>query len=168
MKALVVYRVKCALFLPYTNFQSISCVSHFMHGYTPWKRSWAHSHMIITRNLSVCLSVCVFLKYLCGSGSDWAESFNMAAAWFKGVPRQICLDCNDTVNKLFHKCFTHSTSIVHQSHHSQVRTRANHYTPEPCANRSQSLQSSLPQHKTLSSTGRYSNGVWKTPDLTNR
>ena len=32
----------------------------------------------------------------------------MAAAWFKGVQRCICLDCNDTVNKLFHKCFMNS------------------------------------------------------------
>ena len=50
----------------------------------------------------------------------------MAAAWFKGVRCQICLDCNDTVNKLFHKCFTNSTSIVHRSHHSHMYTRANH------------------------------------------
>ena len=30
------------------------------------------------------------------------------------------------LNKLFQKCFTNSTSIVHRSHHSHVRTRANH------------------------------------------
>ena len=36
----------------------------------------------------------------------------MAAAWFKGVQRRICLDYNDTVNKLFHKCFMNSASIV--------------------------------------------------------
>ena len=30
----------------------------------------------------------------------------MAAGWIKGVQCRICLDCNDTVNKLFHKCFT--------------------------------------------------------------
>ena len=36
----------------------------------------------------------------------------MAAAWFKGVQRRICLDYNDTVNKLFHKCFMNSVSIV--------------------------------------------------------
>ena len=83
------------------------------------------SHLSIkARNL--CLYVCVCLKYLCGSGSDWPESFNMAAAWFSGVQLSICLDCNDTVNKLFHKCFTNSASIVHRSHHSHVRTRANH------------------------------------------
>ena len=50
----------------------------------------------------------------------------MAAAWFKSVPRRICLDYNDTINKLFHKCFTNSASFVHRSHHSHVRTRANH------------------------------------------
>ena len=76
--------------------------------------------------LSVCVCVCVFLKYLCRSGSHWSESLNMAAAWFKGVRRRISLDCNDTVKKLFHKCFTNSTSIVHRSHHSHVCTRANH------------------------------------------
>ena len=32
-------------------------------------------------SLSVCLCVCV-------------------SAWFKGVQRHICLDCNDTVNKI--------------------------------------------------------------------
>ena len=35
----------------------------------------------------------------------------MAAAWFKGVRRRICLDYNDTVNKLFHKCFTNSAAL---------------------------------------------------------
>ena len=49
----------------------------------------------------VCVCVCVFLKYLCGSGSDWSESFNMAAAWFKGVQCCICLDCNDTLINYF-------------------------------------------------------------------
>ena len=42
---------------------------------------------------------------------------------------RICLDCNDTVNKLFHKCFINSVSIVHRSHHSHLRTRTNHCTP---------------------------------------
>ena len=51
----------------------------------------------------------------------------MAAVWFKGVQRLICLDV-DTVNKLFHKVFTDSASIVN---HSQVRTRANHYRAHP-------------------------------------
>ena len=36
----------------------------------------------------------------------------MAAAWFKGVQHRICLVYNDTVNKLCHKCFTNSNSIV--------------------------------------------------------
>ena len=76
---------------------------------------------IKARNL--CLSVCVCLKYLCGSGSGWPESFHMAAAWFKGVQRCICLDYNDTVNVLFQKCFTNSTSIANHSHHSHVCTR---------------------------------------------
>ena len=49
----------------------------------------------------------------------------MAAARFKGVRSQICLDCNDIVKNLFHKCFTNSASIVHRRHHSHVRTRAN-------------------------------------------
>uniref|UniRef100_A0A8C5I3L3 protein-tyrosine-phosphatase n=1 Tax=Gouania willdenowi TaxID=441366 RepID=A0A8C5I3L3_GOUWI len=35
----------------------------------------------------------------------------MAAAWFQGVQLQICLDCNDTVNKLFHKGFTNSSGL---------------------------------------------------------
>ena len=73
----------------------------------------------------------LFLKYVCGSGSDWFESFNMAAVWFKGVPRWIYLDYKGTVNKLFHKCFTNSASTVHRSHHSHVCTRANHCAPEP-------------------------------------
>ena len=50
----------------------------------------------------------------------------MAAAWFKGVQRRICLDYNDTVNNLFQKCFTNAASIANRSHHSHVRTRANH------------------------------------------
>ena len=74
--------------------------------------------------LSVCLSVC--LKYLCRSGSDWPEIFNMAAAWFKGVQRWLCLDSNDTVNKWFRKWFTNSASTVKLRHHNHVRTRANH------------------------------------------
>ena len=78
--------------------------------------------------LSVCLSVYVCLKYLCRSGSDWSEIFNMAAAWFKGVQHRICLDCIDTANKLLHKCFPNSASTVNHSHQSQ------------------SLQSSLPWH----------------------
>ena len=78
---------------------------------------------------TLCLSVCVCLKYLCRSGSDWPESFNMAAAWFKGVQRRIYLDYDDTVNKWFQKCFTNSASIANHSHHSHVRTRANHCTP---------------------------------------
>ena len=87
-------------------------------------------------SLSVCACVCVCVpQYLCGSGSDWPESFNMAAAWFKGVWRWICLDCSDTIIKLFHKCFTSSASIVHRSHHSHMRTRA-----------TRSLQSSSPRH----------------------
>ena len=88
--------------------------------------SWnlaGHLQMAGKRTKSLCLSVCLCLKYLCRSGSDWSESFNMAAAWFKGVQRHICLDYNDTINKLFHKCFTNSASIVN---HSQVHTRANH------------------------------------------
>ena len=58
-----------------------------------------------------------------------AEIFNMAAAWFKGVQRCICLDYNDTVNKLFQKCFTNSGSIVDSNHHRHMCTRANHCTP---------------------------------------
>ena len=68
--------------------------------------------------ISVCVSVCVcvcvcgcvflWVKNLCGSGSHWPETFNMAAAWFNGAHLSICLDCNDTVYKLFHKCFTNS------------------------------------------------------------
>ena len=58
--------------------------------------------------LSICLSVCVyvFLKYPCGSGSDWPESFHMAAAWFKGI----CIISN---KKLFvkHICGFHSKKI---------------------------------------------------------
>ena len=82
------------------------------------------SYVCVCVYVYVC--VCLFLKYLCGSGSGWPESFNMAAVWFKSVQRQICLDYNDIVNKLFHKCFTNSASTVHQSHHSHVCTRANH------------------------------------------
>ena len=77
---------------------------------------------------SVCVCVRVCLKYLCRSGSDWPEIFNMAAAWFKGVQCRICLDYNDTVNKWFHKWFTNSISIVRHSH---VRTRANHCRAHP-------------------------------------
>ena len=66
-----------------------------------------------------------------GPGSDWPEIFNMAAAWFKGVQRRICLDYNDTVNKLFHKWFTSSTSIAKHSHHSHMRTRDNHCRAHP-------------------------------------
>ena len=74
---------------------------------------------IKARNL--CLSGYLCFKFLCGSGSDWPESFNMTAACC--VQRRNCLDYNDTVNKLFNKCFTNSTSIVNHSH---VHTRANH------------------------------------------
>ena len=45
--------------------------------------------------------------------------------------RHICLDYNDTVNKLFHKCFMNSASIVKHSHHNHVRTRANHCRAHP-------------------------------------
>ena len=55
--------------------------------------------------------MCVFVKYLCGSGLHWPETYNMAAACFNGVRFRICLDCNDTVNKLFHKCFTNSRAL---------------------------------------------------------
>ena len=67
-------------------------------------------------SLSVCVCVCVCV-YVCMS---------VCVCWFKDVQRRICLDCNDTVNKLFHKCFTNSASIAHRSHHSHVRTRVNH------------------------------------------
>ena len=83
----------------------------------------------------VCVCVCarmrVCLKYLCRSGSDWPEIFNMAATWFKGVQQWICLDYNDTVNKWFQKWFTNFASIVNHSHHSHVRTRANHCRAPP-------------------------------------
>ena len=77
-------------------------------------------------SVCVCVCVCVYvcLKYLFRSGSDWPESFNMTAAWFKGVQCHICLDYNDTINKLFQRCFTNSASIVNHSHHC-------HYVPEP-------------------------------------
>ena len=81
--------------------------------------------------LSVCLClcvsvcVCVCLKHL-RSGSDWPEIFNTAAAWFKSMQRWICLDYNDTVIKWFHIWFPNFASIVNHSHHSHVRTRANH------------------------------------------
>ena len=48
----------------------------------------------------------------------------MAAVRFKGLQRRICLDYNDTINKLFQKCFTNSASIANKSHHSHVPTRA--------------------------------------------
>ena len=60
----------------------------------------------------------------------------MAAAWFKVVRRRICLDYNDTDNKLFHKCFTNSASIVHRSHLSHVTVVVpvdNAHAPEPIA-----------------------------------
>ena len=71
---------------------------------------------IKARNL--CLCVC--LKYLCISGSDWPEIFNMAAAWFKVVQRWICSDYNDTVNKWFHKWFTNSASIRRVQDHAAL------------------------------------------------
>ena len=83
-------------------------------------------NLCLSVSVCVCVCVCVCLKYLCGSGSDWPVSFNMAAAWFNGVQLCICLDYNDTVNKLFHKCFTNSASIVHRGHRSHVHTRVNH------------------------------------------
>ena len=75
--------------------------------------------------------MCVCLKYLCRSGSDWPEIFNLAAAWFKGEQCWICLNYNDTVNKWFHKWFTNSASTVNHRHH--VRTRANHCWAHPHA-----------------------------------
>ena len=81
---------------------------------TQWTCEWPLLHLSIKAKnicLSVCLSVYLCLKYFCGSGSDWPESFNMAAACFKGVQLRICLDCNDTVNKLFHKCLTNSRAL---------------------------------------------------------
>ena len=92
-------------------------------------RSTKKNLSIKARNLCVCVCLYVCLKDLCRSGSDWSESFNMAAVWFKGVQRRICLGYNDTVNKWFNKCFTNSASIVNHSHHSHMRTRANHCTP---------------------------------------
>ena len=77
-------------------------------------------------------SVYVCHKYPCRSGSDWSESFNVAAAWFNGVQHRIYLDY-DTVNKLFHKCFTNSASIINLSHSSKW------LQPLVCAHQSQSL-----------------------------
>ena len=57
------------------------------------------------------------------------HSLNMECEHF--VQCQICLDYKDTVNKLFHKFFTNSTSIVNRSHYSHVRTRANHCRAHP-------------------------------------
>ena len=85
------------IFLPFQRIPTFQSVSFFFASLYKSKES-----------LCVCVCVYVFLKYLCRSGSDLPESFNMAAAWFKGVRRRICLDCNDTVNKLFYKCFTNS------------------------------------------------------------
>ena len=79
------------------------------------------------QGISVCLCVCVFLKYLCGSWSDGPESFHVATARFKGAQCCICSDCNDTVNNFFQKCFKNFASIANQSHDSHVHTRANHH-----------------------------------------
>ena len=93
----------------------------------PWRTSgtevsqrhtsnWGWSeHYLSIKARNLCLSVCVCLKYLCRSGSDWPEIFNMAAAWFEGVQCRICLDYNYTVNKWFHKWFTNSASTVNHS-----------------------------------------------------
>ena len=77
-------------------------------------------------SLSVCVCVYMFLKYLCGSWSDWPESFNLAAAWFKDVQRCICLDFNDTVNKFSHKCFTNSRALSTKANHCQMWNRPQH------------------------------------------
>ena len=71
-----------------------------------------------SQEANLSMSVCLSLKYLCRSGSDWPEILNMVAAWFKDVQIRICLDYNDTVNKLFHKLFANSASIVNHSKHS--------------------------------------------------
>ena len=102
----------------------IQCIiSQSMHIYTGATSLYKGRNLCLS--VCVCVCVCLFLTYLCRSGSDLPESFNMAAAWFKGVWSQICLDYNDTVNRLLHKCFINSASIVHRSHHSHVRARAN-------------------------------------------
>ena len=65
-------------------------------------------------SLSVCLCVCVCVCVCVPQISRGSRVCD------------ICLDCSEIVNKLFHKCFTNSASIVHQGHHSYMCTRANH------------------------------------------
>ena len=86
-------------------------------------RSISSCQTQISQARNLCLSVCVCASVPVISLRDWPD---MASAWFKGVQRRICSDYNDTVNDLFHKCFTKSASIANRSHHSHVRTRANH------------------------------------------
>ena len=99
--------------------------------------------------MCVCVCMCVCLKHLCRSGSDWPEIFNMAAAWFRGVQRWICLDYNVAINNLFHKWFMNSASIVNHSHHSHMRTKANHCRAHPHAPPPESMNAPLlPNHVT--------------------
>ena len=76
--------------------------------------------------LSLNLSNCHYMCWLNSSMSIYYILYSIYYIWLKGVPRRICLDYNDTFNKLFQKCFTNSASIVHRGHHSHVPTRANH------------------------------------------
>ena len=98
-------------------------------------------------NKCVCVCVCVSAWNISADQdqidvrfSTWLlhglRLYNIGFVWTTKIP----------LNKLFHKYFTNSTSIVNRSHHGHVRTRANHFTPWPRAHQSQSLQSPLPQH----------------------
>ena len=122
----VPHRLSCSLLMPWFKSGKDSSGYHLLTQLILWAMyNWLLIVVLSLYKSKESLSVCVCLKYLCGSGADWPEHIHMAAAWFKGVQRRICLDYNDTVN-LFQKCFTNSTSIPNRSHHSHVHTRANY------------------------------------------
>ena len=79
--------------------------------------------------LSVCVCVCVRVCVcMCSSNisADQDQADLRVFTWLLRVSRVCNVAFVWTVNNLFQKCFTNSTSIANHSHHSHMRTRANH------------------------------------------
>ena len=100
-------------FLPKCDFKSAA---------EPAKNKKPTSLYKSKESLSVCLSVCVCSNI----SADQDQTDLRFSTWLlRGL--RVC----NIGFKLFHSCFTNSTSIVNHSHHSHVRTRANHCRVHP-------------------------------------
>ena len=67
-------------------------------------------NLCLSVSLCVCVCVCVpQISLQIRIRLTW--EFQHGCCWFKGVQHHICLDCNETVSKLLHKCFTNSPAL---------------------------------------------------------